>query len=241
MLVQEQLILAYAKRGLEVTTGGMLARGGDIMQEFTSVLRDGKRLGTGWGMSFTELAALEFLSQIWQPRSIYGIGVAFGWSTVALRLFFPAAKIACLDAGVEGLDNMAGIKLTQDILADVAIPTGSAAIELGFSPKDTPRTVETHLDGRINFAFIDGMHTNDQQTADFESIRPYLDAEHVVFFHDVRFCKMQDSLRKIAQGYGARAAILSRTTSGIGVVYSENMAFRMGRLTRVFGGQPIEG
>jgi len=130
---------------------------------------------------------------------------------------------------------MAGIRLTEEILREF----GPAALELGYSPQDTPRTIITHLDGRVNLVFIDGLHTNQQQLEDFRAAQPFLERDHVVLLHDVRFCQMQDSFRVLASEYPGRAIVMRRTTSGIGVLWSEAMDERMKRLALVFDGHPI--
>jgi hypothetical protein len=236
MLMQENLLRMYADRGYWIRTGCSLAMDNDIMAEFTGIWKDSKRLDTGWGMSFTELAVMEFLSKIWSPERVFCIGTAFGWSTVALRLCFPHAQLAGVDAGIEGDDNLAGIRLTNDMLSGIG-----GEILHGYSPQAVPAAVEGKLDGKINLAFIDGLHTPQQQELDFRAVQPYLDRDHVVLFHDVRFCNMIDGFNLIGREFPGRAHLLDRTTSGIGIAYSVTMKHRMERLVNLFSQEPFPG
>jgi predicted O-methyltransferase YrrM len=240
MLIQERLCEIYQRRGHRVQTGAACFnfrhsgdREFDFFKQFTSIYKDGARVATGWGMSFAELSLFEFLSEIYQPASLFGIGNAFGWSTVALRLFFPGAALACIDAGIEGNDNMAGIDLTNEILGEA----GGGSVIYGFSPADVPRVVEEKLGGHIDLAFIDGNHTNAQLILDYEAVRPYLTTDHLVICHDVEATHLHEGFGRISEQYQGRSAILSRTDSGIGVLYSPVLAWRMSRVIALFSDQ----
>lgn len=230
-LIRERLLNAFERHGFVVQVGHMMAFWYDTthittFRECASLWRDGERYGTGWGMPWGELTLLEWLGEAWHPETIYGIGNAFGWSAVALHLAFPFSRLVVIDSGAEGPDGRDGIDLTNRILTEL----GGGSALLGTSPQDVPRTAAT-LSGPINLAFIDGLHTHAQQRIDYEAVRPLLAEDHIILFHDVLFMKqdhrpefhLEAGFWDIAKDYPDRAAILSRTTTGIGCVWSKSM------------------
>ncbi|MDB5369771.1 MAG: hypothetical protein JWP20_1329 [Roseomonas sp.] len=229
MLVQEQLLRLYAERGYAVRTGCGLAGGGDMLAEFTSLWSAGQRLEHDWAPSLAELSVLEMLSQVWSPERIFCIGTGFGWTMMALRLFLPKAFLTGIDPGAGGGDPLAGIRLTNEML----LAAGGGEVIHGRSPDAVPAAVENLLDGSVNLAFINTREAA-QQERDFRAVQPYLARDHVVLFHGVRFSNVMDGFHAIAKPYADRAAVLDRTTSGIGILYSPTMKYRMERLRSVF-------
>ena len=241
-LIRERLLDSYNREGFTVQVGHMTAFWYDtahitVFRECASLWRDGLRYGAGWGMPWGELTLLEWLGEVWQPATIYGIGNAFGWSTVALRLAFPFSRLVAIDSGAEGPDGTNGVDLTNRILTNLG---GGQAI-VATSPQDVPATA-AKLGAPINLAFIDGLHTGAQQRIDYEAVRPLLAEDHIILFHDVLFMhqdhrpefKLELGFWEIAHDYPNRAAILSRTTTGIGCVWSPSMDAIGKRLARMW-------
>jgi hypothetical protein len=205
-----QVVRLYADRGYQVRGSGMHGPLGECM----ALWHENRRMDTGLGMSVQELGVWERLAENWSPRAIFGIGNGFGWSTVALSLIWPRAAIVVLDAETEGGDNRAANQLTRDIL-------GGGLIVRGASPQFVPNAM-TVLGAKPEFVFIDATHTNPAQDADWAAVKPYLAAEHVVFFHDVGLLELQESFWRCAEGYGDQVRILS-TTTGMGAVWTPNI------------------
>lgn len=246
-LIRERLLDIYEREGFTVQTGHMMTFWYDTthmtaFREMSSLWRGDQRMGTGWGMPWGELTVLEWLGDGWQPESIFIIGNAFGWSTVAMRLAFPWSRLLAIDSGGEGKEGRAGIDLTNKILTGL----GGGQAMLATSPQDVPAAVEK-LGGSISLAFIDGLHTIEQQALDFAAIQPFLASDHLVLFHDVLWTKQERDPRfhleigfqKIAATYPGRSAILSRTTVGIAVVWSAGMDAIGHRLTHMFVQPPV--
>jgi predicted O-methyltransferase YrrM len=55
----------------------------------------------------------------------------------------------------------------------------------GFSPGDVKSIVEANFDGPVDFVFIDGLHTNDQQYSDFKACAEVASDRAIIMFHDV--------------------------------------------------------
>lgn len=73
---------------------------------------------TGGGAMVTDLELfIRLADSMPSASSIVGIGNAFGYSTLALALLFPSAKIAVIDAETEGRANAFGSNITRQIAA----------------------------------------------------------------------------------------------------------------------------
>jgi Methyltransferase domain len=208
--LREILPGAYARHGHEVREGA----GSGAMRTSTAVWKDGRRLDTGSGVSWADIQVWETLALSYTPRAVFGIGNGFGWSTLALRHIWPAAELVVLDAETEGTDNEACNGLTRTLLAEHS----GGLIVHGSSPHWVANAAAC-LGIPAGFVFIDGEHTNEAMDTDFDAVRAFLAAEHIVFFHDVGLMRMLDSWTRIAALYPERARLLE-TPTGMGVVWA---------------------
>ena len=126
--------------------------------------------------------------------SIFGIGNAFGYSTLALALVFPSARIDVLDAEIEGRANAFGSNLTRRIAKSNRL---NLHVHKGLSPWD----VTKHIHRPVDVAFIDGLHTNSQQYMDFTSLLPHMRRSHAMILHDVKLIERRDSIGLIKEQY----------------------------------------
>lgn len=182
---------------------------------FTYAIKDGVNIGhSGGGISLSEVALMEDIGQVYAPKRIFAIGCSFGWSTLALAMAMPGAKIVAIDIGLGmGKD---GLALTNRIATEKSYNVTGV---LGASPADVPAAVASHLDGPVDMVFIDADHTNEAQSADFEGILPFCAPDAVFVFHDVVVCQMLDSFKAIAAKMpGHKPRILTRTASGMGIL-----------------------
>jgi predicted O-methyltransferase YrrM len=198
----------------------------------SALFREGVKLSTGGGIGFAEMFFFAMLCPVVQPKKILVIGNAFGLSTILLSLLNPNAAVVAIDAGIEGGDNDEGTDLTRRI----AIEEGLAVeVVRGFSPTDVPRTVERHLQGTLDLAFIDGMHTNDQQKADFDACWPYGGAACVYVLHDVlNFCLNESFASIVAAHQEMRGDLLWRTPSGMGALSPPRLVDKMKPILELF-------
>eukprot|EP00747_Dinoflagellata_sp_TGD_P044878 gnl/TRDRNA2_/TRDRNA2_143522_c2_seq1.p1 gnl/TRDRNA2_/TRDRNA2_143522_c2~~gnl/TRDRNA2_/TRDRNA2_143522_c2_seq1.p1 ORF type:complete len:129 (+),score=15.36 gnl/TRDRNA2_/TRDRNA2_143522_c2_seq1:134-520(+) len=111
-LVVDLVTKFYTRRGFELEPYGGL---------------DAMRL-KGWntepGIEWVDTELLIKLAKCFSPRSIYGVGNAFGFSTLILSVVFHDASVDIIDAGVKGSDNVAGILLTNQIAAEEILNKG---------------------------------------------------------------------------------------------------------------------
>ena len=164
-------------------------------------------LSTGGGSMRYDLELFVRLSEALPgTRVIVGIGNAFGYSTLALGMLFPTATILVFDAETEGSSNALGSALTRRI----AHAHGLDRLQVlrGKSPWDLPRMLRAALPGPIDIAFIDGLHTPEQQLLDYSILRPILrPRHHVAILHDVRMAKMEWSLGAVEHVLGDGGAV----------------------------------
>lgn len=199
---------------------------------FTYIFSEGRLCSGGGGLHMTELYLLESLAEVLSPRRIFVIGNAFGWSTLALSLCFPAARVVAIDSdGAPGGNQ--GVAFVNDVAADEGL---NAAAVLATSPQDVARVVETDLGGPIDLVLIDGDHSNEQQTIDFEACRPVASPDCVYLLHDVLNWDLLPSFKDLVRAHGAEmnATLLTRTASGMAVFYPKSLAERLGPVLGTF-------
>jgi cephalosporin hydroxylase len=68
----------------------------------------------------------------------------------------------------------------------------------GYSPQDVPAAV-AKLGGKIDFAFIDAMHTHDHVFADFNAVIPHMAAGGHVLLHDTFHVGINTAIEKVLQ------------------------------------------
>ena len=185
------------------------------------IFSDGTKVGVAGGIGFVEMFFFGSLCAAVQPSRILVIGNAFGLSTVLLSVLNPNAKVVTLDAGVEGIDNSEGNRLTERIAREEGL---NLTVVLGFSPQAVPATVKEHLEGKVDLFFIDGLHTEAQQELDFEACWKFGGDKAIYLFHDVLNFKMRTGFDRIVRGHPEmRSAILWRTVSGMGILYPRTL------------------
>jgi predicted O-methyltransferase YrrM len=232
------LVQLYAKNGYEVQSslsplhfpGFNLA---DI--PFSYIYRDGVKMSRGGGLAMAELAFLECLMPIVQPKNIFVIGNSFGWTTLALGLMCPEARVVAIDLcprpeealGIE-VTNQLGQQIEADVRAIKAKSPDDVAVVVGNNFAD-------RFGGGIDFVLIDGGHTPEQQTLDFEACKPLASENCVYIFHDVINFKMVDSFVAIANSNDhLNSSLLFRTPSGMGISYPHIFADKLAPIVGAF-------
>jgi predicted O-methyltransferase YrrM len=135
-------------------------------------------------------------------KSGFEIATAFGISASVMgqALKKTGGKLVTMDAYVEENFNYSGgydinTKLVQNIDADgykmakklieVLDISNNVSLEIGWSPDDTGGIIERNFGSdKLDFAFIDGGHTQAQIDADVKAVYPYLADDAILLFHD---------------------------------------------------------
>jgi predicted O-methyltransferase YrrM len=149
-------------------------------------------------------------------KSGFEIATAFGVSASVMgqALKKTGGKLVTMDAYVEENFNHSGgydinTKLVQNIDADgynmakklieVLDISDTVVLEIGWSPDNTGTIIErTFGSNKLDFAFIDGGHTQAQIDADVKAVFPYLADDCILLFHD-HHCVSEDTKQFIRE------------------------------------------
>ena len=237
MSVYLKLVDLYRRNGFQVRTGLYPPHFGNFKGASGTVLeKDSLKLRTGGGIALGEVYLLEELCAAVQPRRIFIIGNAFGWSTFAFAYACPEARVVALDAGVEGNDNRVGIDLTNEIARQENM---NVRCVYGFSPQEVAPTLAREMSDPPDFVFIDGLHTNQQLMLDFEASHAVAPGA-VYLYHDIVYCKMQRAFGDISAKLAAThdTCMLWRTYSGIGLSVPKHLTSRCKALIEAYTDDP---
>jgi len=185
----------------------------------------------GGGISPLEIYFLESLFTDYRPSRIFAIGNAFGWSTLALSIIVPEARTICIDACQD-----AGYEEGRRITNLIALKEGlNASVVKGISPTDVETIIKAEFNAPIDFAFIDGWHTNEQILADFLACRRLASPDCVYLFHDVVNLLLADGFAAIAKDNPALySSLLFRTPSGMAISYPADQDAALGAIVHAF-------
>jgi len=205
-----KLIGLYREAGLEPLTGYNSHHFGNYGDApFTKFLR-GPHLVAIAGLALQEVMLLEHFANYMSPRNILIIGNAYGWSTIALALIFPKAAVLAIDPGAEG----------NDVTNEIARKAGlSAVAALGYSPRDVGTLCAQHLSGPADLVLIDAVHDNPSVWNDFAACWAQSQASTIVLLHDVIQWNLVDAVRRIRAEHALEGRILTRTASGMAVLW----------------------
>jgi methyltransferase family protein len=216
MPILKRLTGLYESRGILISTGLNPCHFGNLLQaNFTWFIKDGKSLTNGLGIAMQEVYFLECLFAALHPRNIFAIGNSAGWSSFALALLNPAARVVAIDAGFDQ-NALEGLEFTNRVAAEEGLDLRAVQ---AVSPDGVAAVVEANMTGPIDFAFIDGYHTQDQVVRDFTALRVHAAPDCVYLFHDVHEFKLQPGIEAIARSTGLSWHLLLGTPSGMAVVY----------------------
>jgi hypothetical protein len=207
-----RLTAIYRNAGLHPLTGHSSKHMHDWADAPFTRFFDGAGIVGCAGLSLFEIMFLEPLRDHLDPKSILVIGNAHGWSTIALALIFPNARIVAIDP------DEAGVELTDRLVKANGL---SVEVVTAFSPGGVKPACEAHLPGPVELTLIDALHTNEAIKTDFAAAAEVSGPDALYLFHDVINWRMTAGLKEIQQSSGLNAKILTRTPSGMAAVYRE--------------------
>jgi len=189
----------------------------------------------GLGIALQEIYFLECLFDVFRPRRSLVIGNSFGWSALAVALLDPEAQVIALDAGFDQ-NALAGLELTNALAADAGVRLSAVK---GVSPADVP-AIARAFDGPIDFAFVDGLHTNEQVVLDWRAAKDVAAPDAVYLFHDVRAMNLDPGIERIRAESGMEVARLPATPSGMALGYPASRAAQLASVLALFAPGPAE-
>src|SRR5258708_1297550 len=118
MPILKRLTGLYESRGILISTGLNPCHFGNLLQaNFTWFIKDGKSLTNGLGIAMQEVYFLECLFAALHPKNIFAIGNSAGWSSFALSLLNPTARVVAIDAGFDQ-NALEGLEFTNRVAAE---------------------------------------------------------------------------------------------------------------------------
>jgi hypothetical protein len=216
MPILKRLTQLYESRGIHISTGLNPCHFGNLpAANFTWFIKDGESLTNGLGIAMQEIYFLECLFAALRPRNIFIIGNSAGWSSFALALLNPAARVVAIDAGFDR-NALEGLEFTNRVAAEEGLDLRAVK---AMSPDGVAAVAAAHMTGAIDFAFIDGYHAADQVVRDFAALRAHADPACVYLFHDVHEFKLEGGLEEVARLSGLSWQLLLGTPSGMAIVF----------------------
>lgn len=216
MPILNRLVSLYEKRGIGIAAGLSPWRHANLPQvTFTWFMRGGESITNGLGIAMQEIYFLECLFDRYRPKSIFVIGNSWGWSTLALALINPQARVVAIDSGFDQ-NSLEGLEFTNRVAREERL--NLVAVKAA-SPHDVPAVLAKEFADPVDFAFIDGYHTEQQVGLDFAAIRPAAAADAVYLFHDVLEFKLSPGVERAAASVGLPWFTLEGTTSGMAALF----------------------
>lgn len=216
MPIIAQLVDLYRAEGIAISTGLPPHRFGDYGgAPFTWFIKDGQSLTNGLGIAMQEVYLLEHVFAAFQPQRALVIGNAFGWSTLAIAALLKAGRVVAIDSGADR-NSLDGLDLTNRMAARGGLPAKAVK---GSSPQDVAAIVDAELGGSVDFAFIDGLHTNEQVVLDYQAVHAKASSDAVYLFHDVQEFGLGPAIAEIERLAGRSATALSATQSGMAILF----------------------
>lgn len=212
MSILPRLLAIYQDRGFAIRTGLNPAHFANHREAPFTVLWRGEEMLFGYGgLSLHEIMILEQVCALLDPRRIYIIGNAWGWSTVALALMAPRARIVAADPGEE-----VGAQLTERIATEENL---DVTVLRGPSPEVTSQALRTVGGDAFDLVLIDGEHQNAAMIADFEGVLAHLDPRALVICHDVIQHNLVNGIQGLRTRHDALGTFmfLERTASGMAI------------------------
>ena len=231
MSILPKLLAIYKEGGWETLTGyspSHFGGAGDV--PFTAFLSlTTKRLMGHRGLALQEIMFLEHFRSYLEPKRILVVGNAFGWSTLALALIFPQARVVGIDPMEDG----------NAVTNELASRHGLNVIAVkGESPGDVASICAAQLHGPCDLVLIDAIHTSEAVVTDFEACLRSGHEGTVFVFHDVISWGLFDGFERVCTSHRMSGQILTRTPSGMAIAY-RTIPEGLLAYTEAFAGDPM--
>jgi predicted O-methyltransferase YrrM len=219
---RQALFGLYDRRGAQLEQKEMPWSLGTTWGYWLASWQDRRAVGIACAASIgeDEVRLFHDLCELAEPTSALVIGHSFGLSTFCIALAAPTAKVVALDNWSDADSRSLARPLSESIQAEDDL--AHVHVHEGESPRDiAPALRAGNLEGSLDLAFIDGLHTDAAAAADFQGLLPHLTARSVVLWHNVH-----QTSRAFEDGAGGEAARLFnvrsvlRTHGPLGIYYS---------------------
>lgn len=179
---------------------------------------DGMR--TGGSIHKDDLFVLRRILAGVDVQTAFVVGAAFGFSSLFLASVLRGATVLSLDNWSEGADG----RRAGAICATLATLDDDACRRLrfatGHSPQDTGVSLDAAAMGRVDLAFIDGLHTNAQTILDLEGVWDRLHQGSLVLLHDVRLFHLHEAVRWLVGQSAFDTIVMLNTAPGTVIAFN---------------------
>jgi predicted O-methyltransferase YrrM len=221
----------YREEGIEICTGLALRYAdGHPGAPFTWFCKDGESMTEHLGIAPEEVYFLEHLFVAFKPKRVLIIGNGMGWGTLAIGMLMPKGKVVALDKAPNAVTRE-GLALTNRIAQNYNL---SVRAVQGISPQDVASVVDAELNGPVDFAFIDGLHTNEQVVLDYKAVREKSAPDAVFLFHDVAMCGLYAGMEEIERLAGLSPRLILSMPSGMAILFDEKRHPALASMVRAF-------
>lgn len=181
----------------------------DVQYEFVSGPGFSLKMKDQWHPFSIKVREFEFIKNFVINNDLrlgYEVATAFGISATAAGLGFAetGGRLVTMDAYIEeqygecgayahkgkevyGTDSK-GWRSMQNLIKYFALED-HVFPKIGWSPDDALEKINEEIDlssNKLDYAFIDGLHTEGQVIKDTQVIEPYIDRNHfAIFYHDL--------------------------------------------------------
>ncbi|NQV48456.1 MAG: class I SAM-dependent methyltransferase [Rhodospirillaceae bacterium] len=231
MQVIAKLVGIYIRYGYQPITGLSPKHTNNWMSDYTFLVKGTENCTPHLGITPHEIGFMECVLEAIEPKNILVIGNSFGWSTLALALSNPAARVVAMDCADEPF-TLEWIDHTNAIAEKEGL---SARAVKGRSPDDVDAVMDAEFDGKLDFVFFDGDHTKEAVINDFEAVHRHANPQCVYVFHDVLgFGLMEGVLRTMASS-GLSGRVVYGSPSGMMIVYNKELEDRLALSFATYG------
>lgn len=224
----------YTRQGFQITSELSAEFVHSDRYTFTRLYKGIRNLTYHLGIALREVHFLESLCSMRYSQNIYIVGNSFAFSTIALALINPNSKVVVIEIGNEDF-TAEWIELTNSIAAQEGL---NIKVIRGRSPDDNAEIIRRELDGRIDLAFVDGLHTDEAIEADFTSLIPFGHDQTVYIFHDVLTFGLTEGLMRVVEKHPMNGNLFFATPSGIAVL-QRDLPPDYGTFCNVYGSNEI--
>lgn len=172
--------------------------------------KEGNSLRGCAGLSVHELMMLDGCADLVRPAQVLVLGNSWGFSTLALALMFPNARVAAVDIAEPG------VKLTNELAAKAGLDVTAV---VGRTPDDVHGLIAAAgMTSPVDYVLIDAEHTSEAIVRDFSAVRKIASDDCLYVFHDVINHHMINGFDAIVDSTGFEGIVLTRSASGMAML-----------------------
>jgi hypothetical protein len=215
MQIMARLVDIYRRNNYEIVTGLSPRHANNWLSDYTFLFQGTSSCTHHLEIAPQEIGFMECALETVEAWNILVIGNSFGWSTFALALSCPGARVVAMDCADEAF-TLEWIDRTNSIVETESL---SVRAVKGRSPGDIDSVIDAEFDGKLDLVFFDGDHSNDAVANDFYTVRPHANPQCLYVFHDVLGFDLLEGVKRLMNSSGLWGRLVYGSPSGMMVLY----------------------